>query len=256
MAARACKNLAIHRKGAFTLLHISAKLDATEGMNMNAFFSGKVRDKTTKESRKAADCLSSLKTIKKNPLWMPSDSKTKMLKQSSKNGGLPSSELAKIHAQIGDTMPVEVLANTTKQIAEFTSSDQPSAGGSSMTGNYAFKNPMLCDVEAEIHRRIQALGKSGKMFEDNAAYLHDQQLAADAPLIIQGIDPQAAWSQEKYVRGRRITPLRKHWMASKTGFYTTPYGKVYVHTDGSVALFSSSSAEDSQKCKCGMVHIM
>lgn len=219
-----------------------------------AFFRGEIRDKTTKESRKAADCLSSLKTIKKNPSWVPSDSRTKMLKQSSKKGGLPSSELAKMRAQIGDTVPSEIVASTTKEISEQSSLDDNAP--SSSHGNHAFKNPMLCDVEAEIHRRIQVLGKSGRMFEENAAYVHDQQLAADAPLIVQGIDPQAARSEERYVRSRRIIPQRKHWMASKTGFYTTPYGSAYVHTDGSVALLPSSSAGSDQRCKCGMVHTM
>lgn len=68
----------------------------------------------------------------------------------------------------------------------------------------------------------------------------------------QGIDPQAARSEDRFVRSRIIVPSRRHWMASKQGFYTTPYGMAYVHTDGSVAIFPHGT---EHKCKCGMVHI-
>lgn len=221
-----------------------------------AFFRGEIRDRTTKESRKAAESLSALKTIKKNPSWVPVDSRTKMLKQSSKSG-LPPAELAKMRAQVGDTVPSEVVASTMMRIAEAGSTSSTSKDEKMLP--QSFKNPMLCDVEAEIHRRIKALGKSGKMFEEGAAYHHDQQLAADAPLIVQGIDPQAARSEDRYVRRRVVVPQRKHWMASKVGFYTTPYGMAYVHTDGSVAMFSggsgSSSSRDGYKCLCGAVHM-
>lgn len=97
----------------------------------------------------------------------------------------------------------------------------------------------------------QALGKSGKMLEDGAAYRHDQELAADAPLVVQGIDPVVARSTDRYARSRNIVPSRKHWMASKAGFYTTPYGIAFVHTDGSVAMFRGGG---DHKCPCGMTH--
>lgn len=206
-----------------------------------AFFSGQIRDKTTKESRKAAESLAALKTIKKNPTWVPVDNSTKMLKRSA----ISSSELAKMQAQIGDTVPSEIVMDTARHISESSTTASHSKGMS-------FKNPMLCDVEAEIHRRIHSLGKSGKMFEENASYTHDQQLAADAPLIVQGIDPQAARSEDRFVRSRIITPQRKHWMASKQGFYTTPFGMAYVHTDGSIAIFPHGT---EHKCRCGAVHM-
>ena len=100
-----------------------------------AFFKGEIKDKTTKDSRKAAESLHALKTIKKNPTWVPADNKTKMLKQSSKQG-LPPAELAKMRAQIGDTVPQDVVASTTKEIAEGDSLPN-------LAGNLSFKNPML-----------------------------------------------------------------------------------------------------------------
>jgi hypothetical protein len=151
-----------------------------------AFFRGDIKDRTTKESRKAAENLALLKTIKKNPSWNPVDNKSKMLKKTS--GSLSSSDLAKMRMQIGDTMPGVVVAQMTSEIAESSSSSSlmPMSG----VQDKSFKNPMLLDVEAEIHRRIHALGKSGKMFEDDAQYVQDQQLAADSEFIVRGIDPQ------------------------------------------------------------------
>lgn len=40
-----------------------------------AFFGGKIRDKTTKQSRKAAEDLAILKTKEKNPGWNPTNAK-------------------------------------------------------------------------------------------------------------------------------------------------------------------------------------
>lgn len=145
----------------------------------DAFFRGQIRDRTTKESRKAAESLAALKTIRKNPSWVPVDNKTRMLKRSS----ISSSELAKMQAQIGDTVPTEVVQDAARHISEMPSSSASDAKAAAMSSS--FRSPMLCDVEAEIHRRIQALGKSGKMFEEHAAYEQNEQLAADAPLIVQ-----------------------------------------------------------------------
>jgi hypothetical protein len=41
----------------------------------NDFFSGKIRDRTTKQSRKAADDLALLKSKHKNPEWQPVNAK-------------------------------------------------------------------------------------------------------------------------------------------------------------------------------------
>jgi hypothetical protein len=157
-----------------------------------AFFRGEIKDKTTKESRKAAENLALLKTIKKNPKWTPVDNKSKILKKTSSS--LSSTDLAKMRMQIGDTMPGDVVNQMTSDIAESSSSSSCSSSLQKNTPNHqsssAIKSPMLLDVEAEIHRRIQALGKSGKMFEDDARYLQDHQLAADAEFIVRGIDPQ------------------------------------------------------------------
>ena len=156
------------------------------GSICHAFFSGEIKDRTTKESRKAADNLAVLKTIKKNPAWTPADNKSKMLKKSS--GSLSSSDLAKMRMQIGDTVPSEVVTRMTSDLAEACTSLPASSAASSSVSH--LRSPMLLDVEAEIHRRIHALGKSGKMFEDNAMYVSDQQLAADAEFLVRGIDPQ------------------------------------------------------------------
>ena len=153
-----------------------------------AFFSGEIKDKTTKESRKAAENLALLKTIKKNPSWKPVDNKSKVLKKT--GASLSSSDLAKMRMQIGDTMPSDVVAQITRDIAEETNLNSVSNGNNNNNNNKGFKSPMLLDVEAEIHRRIHALGKSGNMFEDHAAYVQDQQLAADAEFLVRGIDPQ------------------------------------------------------------------
>ena len=162
-----------------------------------AFFKGEIKDKTTKESRKAAESLALLKTIKKNPSWKPVDTKSKLLKKTSSQ--LSSSYLAKMRMQIGDTVPDEVVSSITQDIAgpSSASCSSPLPSSSSSAAAHSMdrqgKNPMLLDVEAEIHRRIHALGKSGKMFEENAPYIQDQQLAADAEFLVRGIDPQASF---------------------------------------------------------------
>ena len=108
-----------------------------------------------------------------------------MLKKASSS--MSSSELAKMRMQIGDTVPDDVVSSMTQELADEEA--QPSSS-SSFQRPVGFKSPMLCDVEAEIQRRIRALGKSGQMFEDNAQYVQDQQLAADAEYLVRGIDPQ------------------------------------------------------------------
>jgi hypothetical protein len=147
-----------------------------------AFFSGAIKDKTTKESRKAAECLSSLRTISKNPSWKPLDSRTRMLKKSS--ASMQPCELARMKMQIGDTVPVSGM---TRDLSQDISGNCGSGG--TLNRNMS-KSPMLVDVESEIQRRIHALGKSGKMFEDHAKYEQDQQMAADAEYLVRGIDPQ------------------------------------------------------------------
>lgn len=244
----------------------ASKSSSSKKKLVDAFFRGKIRDSTTKESRKAAESLAALKTIRKNPSWVPVDSRTKMLKQSSK-AGLPPAELSKMRAQIGETVPDTIISDVMRDIAEAKQSatlpQKQQHQQQIQTGhNNNNNNATLCDVEAEIHRRIQALGKSGNMFEEHAAYNHDHQLAADAPLIVQGIDPQAARSEDRYVRSRVVIPQRKHWMASKIGYYMTQYGIAYVHTDGSVAMFPCSGSSSSggggreYKCRCGVVHVV
>jgi hypothetical protein len=118
----------------------------------------------------------------------------------------------------------------------------------------AKKDPLLEDVETDLHRRIHALGKSGGMFEEGADYIHDAQLAADAQLLVQGIDPQAARSADRFAASRFIQVQRKHWTAFKQGYVMTPYGMAYVHTDASIAMLPSGNCPPVE-CKCGAVHI-
>ena len=54
------------------------------------------------------------------------------------------------------------------------------------------------------------------------------------------------------MRSRKIVAQRKHWMATKQGFYLTPHGMAYVHTDGSIAIFPQGN---ENKCRCGQVHV-
>ena len=64
---------------------------------------------------------------------------------------------------------------------------------------------------------------------------------------------QVARSSDPYAKSRKIVVQRKHWVASKQGYYRTPYGLAYVHTDGSVAIFRETGVE--VKCRCGAVHM-
>ena len=79
------------------------------------------------------------------------------------------------------------------------------------------------------------------------------QLAADAEYLVRGIDPEAARSSDPFVTSRKIIPNRKHWMAFKQGFYRTQYGMAYVHTDGSIAIFTKNG---ENQCKCGNIHMI
>lgn len=65
---------------------------------------------------------------------------------------------------------------------------------------------------------------------------------------------QVARSSDPYAKSRKIVVHRKHWLASKQGYYRTPYGVAFVHTDGSIAMFSQGGGVEV-KCRCGAVHM-
>lgn len=119
-------------------------------------------------------------------------------------------------------------------------------------GNSAPSNSLQAEVQADLHRRIHALGKSGKIFEENAAYQHDVKLAGDAEYLVQGMDPQAARSYERFASSRKIHVQRKHWVAFKTGYCFTPYGVAYIHSDGSVVMLQHGKP---LQCHCGALHM-
>lgn len=186
-----------------------------------AFFQkGAVKDTTTKESRKADHALSVLKTMQKNPSWKPSDHKSKM-----------------IASMKGD------------DISKLFSSASHHHGN-----NAATKTSVQLEVEADIHRRIHSLGQSNLKFEPSAKFACDEKLAADAPYLVQGMDPEAMRSCERFTTGRKITVQRKHWVASMQGYRLTPYGMAYIHTDGSIGIFQHGKPSGSQ-CPCGALHM-
>lgn len=109
------------------------------------------------------------------------------------------------------------------------------------------------DVRKDIQSKIHELGKSGLNFEKEAAYMMDSKLAGDAEYLVQGKDPQAARSSERFASTRIIVPERRHWVAHRQGYYMTPYGKVaYVHTDGSVSMLIHGR---ENACQCGALHM-
>ena len=64
-----------------TMVKLSKQGNASAPPSTNplaqAFFSGKIRDRTTKQSRKAADDLAILKSKHKNPDWQPTNAKVR-----------------------------------------------------------------------------------------------------------------------------------------------------------------------------------
>lgn len=205
--------------------------------DMNNFFHGGVKDNSTKESRKAAQALAVLRTIQKNPDWKPVDNTSKKIKNMTAD-------------QVAKLVPLLPASSSSTSTPSTSSSPAPQPSLPERKGN--FKNLVLAEVEADIHRRIHALGKTGQMFEQGAAYATDSQLAADAPYLVRGMDPQAARSSDAFARSRKIHVQKKHWVAYKQGYVLTPYGMAYIHTDGSIAMLQHGKP---QQCPCGALHM-
>ena len=92
--------------------------------------------------------------------------------------------VAKARAMIKDSVPANVVDSLMQghDQQSLASSDQASENAAMHGGA---KNPLEMDVRREIHRRIQALCASGKVFEDDAAYQDSEKDAEDARLIVQ-----------------------------------------------------------------------
>jgi hypothetical protein len=192
-----------------------------------SFFTGGIRDRTTKESREAANALASVKTMQRNPTWVPPK----------KIASLSTDDISKLKSKVDSSLLVSSTIST-KQ--EFFKSQHNS------------KNHLLAEVEQEIKSRIRNLAASGELYEKDADFHNDVQLAADAEYLVRGIDPAAARSSERFAKSRRIQVTKKHWMAYKKGYYITQHGMAYVHTDGSVCMVPQNN---TTKCPCGAVHI-
>ncbi len=122
-------------------------------------------------------------------------------------------------------------------------------------GALSWRDPLEEEVIRDIHRRIELLGKSGKMFEDGMQYSRlNNRDVADAECIVRGVDPATLGcsSAGRFVTRRKIAVEKRHWVACKVGHYMTQYGVAYVHADGSIAIFRHGEAT---QCKCGAVHV-
>ena len=131
------------------------------------FFRGSIKDSTTKESRKADHALAILRTLQRNPQFVPVDNISKKVKTMSQD------EISKLskHSSLSMSAASSALSATPRKQAS------------------SYKSPMLSEVEADIHRRIHALGEAGQRFEPNASFRNDPVLAADAEYLVQVVFP-------------------------------------------------------------------
>jgi hypothetical protein len=244
-----------------------------------AFFSGGIRDNTTKQSRKAADTVAMFKRKMKNPEWVPVDSRgakvsldkvdiaqaclqvkttiAKNVVQVAAPAGVPAS--CATDTVVGSILgpQLDSVASTASAGAGISYGKRSSFGGgrhcrgdSFTSGPHAF---MQRDVHADVYRRIRELVASGENFEKGVHYVHGCNDARDAELIIHGIDPSMVHCTERMVQQRVIPVERKHFYASFPHRHImTPRGIAYVHTDGSIAIFPHGRAT---MCKCGALHM-
>jgi hypothetical protein len=92
--------------------------------------------------------------------------------------------VAKARAVIKDSVPANVVDDLMQGHGQLSlSSDQLSFSENTTTTNA--RNPVEADVRRDMHRRIQALCISGKVFEDDAEYQDNEKDAEDAKLIVQ-----------------------------------------------------------------------
>jgi hypothetical protein len=160
-------------------------------------------------------------------------------------------DMGKVREQIGDTLPPDVVQSIAGTLADVMFP----AAASSTTSSRKFKNPVEAEVGEYIWSRIQALGKSGRQFEDGVEYINDERDADDARDIVQGVDPalrSGSAAGGSFSARRCIQVERRHWIACKQGHYMTQYGIAYVHTNGAVAMFQHGRPT---QCRCGALHM-
>lgn len=177
-----------------------------------AFFSGGIRDTTTKQSRKAAEDLAILKNKSKNPQWKPLNSKGASVNINTINAA-KASVLVRGFAPSSAADSLSVASANNQENAA-SHSQQP------VDVLHDSNHPVRLEVRMELHRRMEALVKSGQTFEDHAAYVDNDRDAEDARLILQGKDPAAHEAQRngaRFVQHRAIPVEKRHWVASMQG---------------------------------------
>lgn len=161
--------------------------DAANAKLSTAFFTGKIRDSTTKESRKAAESLTILNNQRRNP-------HNNLLDPRGKRININNIDVGKAKLQVGSTLPGEVLQKISDSITELgdlamtSAADSGKKGRGPSSSSPFWKNPVEEEVRRDIWRRIELLGKSGKMFEDDRAYVSNESDAVDAEYIVRCAD--------------------------------------------------------------------
>lgn len=239
-----------------------------------AFFSGKIKDGTTKESQKAARDLANLKAQNLNPDKPRVDhnvcvyalflfiacikNKLKKLLRQGKRFNSNRVNVAKARQTLEHKMPRDVLDDLVQSSgrgAADASQSSSSSSGESKRG--FFKDPLEAEAKRDIHRRMQALSQSGQVFEEDRLYKNDATAAEHAKLIVQGKDPaavEAARQGKRFFARREIkAPTLADWIASMQGLHYVPtIGWAYVHTDGSLTMLQQG--QRGVACKCQKTH--
>jgi hypothetical protein len=243
------------------------------------FFDGRIKDKTTKESRKAAESLSMLRNQMRNPnkclldgkVLAPSPLRRSLLFApdlscliiidvfpcaQGRKASVKSVDVVKAKVLVAGTLPPSVMQKMSDALLNdgFDGDHVPAVMNRKRHGP-AWQDPLEQDVSRDIQRRIDILGKSGHAFEEGMPYAeYNERDVVDAEHIVRGIDPATlgAHAAGRFVARRKINVERRHWLACKVGHYMTPYGVAYVHADGSIAIFRHGQAAE---CRCGAVHI-
>ncbi len=241
-----------------------------------AFFSGKMPDRSTKESIKAAEDIRKLQLAAQNPGSVLTDSKVGSyitchfvcLASISLNAycfwqgrkvNLRKVDASKACTALSGSMPQHMISDMMQRAGLSSSSSTSSHSASSQFGGSSAangKNPLKESAKQDIISGAEELSRNRKTFQDNAAYEDSIQDAEDALLIVQGIDPATQMNSYGnraggFVKRRQIAIEKRHYVASMRGIFATKYGSVFVHSDGSLTMLQQSL---EIKCRCGMTH--